>query len=124
MLKVGGVVYRHKPLPLLGYMTRPKHTKPDINQKEIVEELRSLGFDVDVICDLPGLYDIVVSGERHIMCGSKLMFSLDCSLRVEVKRPGQSQTESEIQYMLNQKSRDSYIVAFCVKDVLNWFNGT
>ena len=36
-------------------MARPKHTKPDKNQKEIVEELRALGYDVDIICNLPGL---------------------------------------------------------------------
>ena len=104
-------------------MTRPRRTKPDQNQNEIVEELRVLGFDVDVICDLPGLYDIVVSGERHIMCGHNLIASLDCSLRVEIKSEKGSPTEAEVQYMLAQKSRDSYIVAYCVKDVLRWFNG-
>ena len=77
-------------------MTRPKYTKPDRNQKEIVEELRQLGFDVDIVCDLPGLYDIVVSGERHVWHGYALIASLHCSLRVELKSKGGAPTEAEI----------------------------
>ena len=104
-------------------MTRPKKTKPDSNQAEIVEELRSLGFDVDIICDLPGLYDLVVSGRRHIMYGSNLISSLCCSLRVEVKTEKGLVTDREFEYYNNQLHKDSYIVARSAADVLRWFNG-
>jgi len=104
-------------------MTRPKKTKPDSNQAEIVEELRSLGFDVDIICDLPGLYDLVVSGRRHIMYGSNLISSLCCSLRVEVKTEKGPVTDSEFVYYSRQLHKDSYIVARSAADVLRWFNG-
>ena len=45
-------------------MGRPKHTKPDKNQTDITNELLALGYDVDDVHDLPGIYDIVVSGEK------------------------------------------------------------
>ena len=103
---------------------RPKYaTKPDLNQKEIVDELRSLGFDVDVICDLPGLYDIVVSGERHIKCGHRIIAALECSLRVEIKSKDGLISDAEFEYAQAQLHRNSYVVAYCTKDILRWFNG-
>ena len=64
---------------------RPKHTKPDRNQTEIVKQLRSLGFDVDDVHNQPGLYDLVVSGERHVPNCQQSQFVIECSVRVEVK---------------------------------------
>lgn len=111
-IKVTGVV-SVTPAPVPGDMTRPTYTKPDKNQAQIVEELRKLGFDVDIVCDLPGLYDLVVSG-----------WKLGCvSLRVEVKDGKKMLTPSELHYYNKQKYPDSYIVARCTEDVLEWFNG-
>ena len=104
-------------------MTRPKYTKPDKNQAEIVEELRSLGFDVDIVCDLPGLYDIVVSGERHVPNAAQCHHTVECSVRVEIKSEGGGMTEGELEYMLSQIARNSYIVAYNTKDILQWFDG-
>ena len=89
-------------------MARPKVTKPDKNQKQIVEELRALGFDVDIICNLPGLYDIIVcSGNRCV--------------RVEVKMPGKSLSDNEYKYYKDQKHPGSYLIAYCTHDVQEWF---
>ena len=91
---------------------RPTYTKPDKNQAEIVKELRRLGFDVDVICDLPGLYDLVVSGrkDKYIV-----------SVRVEIKSEKGLLNDNEIHYYELQRHPDSYIVAYNVEDVLQWF---
>lgn len=94
-------------------MARPQYTKPDANQAQIVEELRSLGFDVDIVCNLPCLYDLVVSGWKRG----------EVSVRVEIKADKKLLTPSELHYYNKQKYPDSYIVARCTKDVLDWFNG-
>ena len=88
-------------------MARPKYTKPDKNQQEIVQELRALGFDVDIICDLPGLYDLVVCK--------------DVCVRVEVKSEGRDLTADEFIYFCKQNHQDSYIVAHSAQDVIDWF---
>ena len=68
-------------------MGRPKHTKPDKNQTKITNELIALGYDVDDVHDLPGIYDIIVSGEIAIPFndGDNSGYLLPCSLRVELK---------------------------------------
>ena len=88
-------------------MGRPRFTKPDTNQEEIVRELRARGFDVDVVCHLPGLYDLVVSK--------------DVAVRVEVKSEQGELTESEKDYYDRQKHKGSYIIARSVGDILRWF---
>jgi hypothetical protein len=103
-------------------MTRPKYTKPDKNQAQIVKDLRSLGFDVDIICDLPGLYDLVVSGQKYPhTIGGKGFYRCDCSVRVEVKSDGGQMYDSELRYYKRQKHKESYMVATCTQDILNWF---
>ena len=97
-------------------MGRPKHTKPDANQAEIVEELRSLGFDVDIVCNLPGLYDLVVSGIRWYYPNGPT-----CSVRVEVKREKGWLNETEVEYHDAQNHPESLIVAECADDVMKWF---
>lgn len=104
-------------------MARPKYPKPDKNQEEIVNMLRHLGFDVDIIAGLPGLYDLVVSGERHVPTAVNSRTTIECSVRVEVKSGSEVQTDREMEYMRSQCARDSYIVAYNVKDVLRWFDG-
>ncbi len=95
---------------------RPHHyTKSDANQAEIVEGLRKLGFDVDIVSGLKGIYDIVVSGK-------KLMeFSSVCSLRVEIKPEKGELNETEVKYWESQKHVGSLIIARCTEDILEWF---
>ena len=88
-------------------MARPKRTKPDKNQKQIVRELRALGFDVDIICDLPGLYDLVVSKE--------------VAVRVEVKSEQGKVNDTEKAYYEKQRHKGSYIIARSTGDILRWF---
>jgi len=95
-------------------MSRPRRTKPDANQAQIVDELRSLGFDVDVICDLGGLYDIVVSGELG-------MYAV--SVRVEIKSEDGELNCTELRYLHSQNWPESYIVARNTADIVQWFNG-
>ena len=99
--------------------SRPKYTKPDKNQAQIVEELRSLGFDVDVICDLPGLYDLVVSGNKWVQAAQMTIPAV--SLRVEVKSPKGIPTDAELVYYNRQKNKNSYIIAYNTQDILDWF---
>ena len=90
------------------YMVRPKYTKPDGNQAEIVEDLRARGFDVDIVAHLPGLYDLVVC---KAVC-----------VRVEVKDEGGKLTDTEKEYYEKQKHKSSYILARSAADVVHWFN--
>lgn len=102
-------------------MTRPKRTRPDANQAQIVNELRHLGFDVDIICDLPGKYDIVVSGRKYSHNKDYLYINFPCSVRVEIKMPGRTLYPRELEYYEKQQHPGSYIVASCTEDVLEWF---
>jgi len=100
---------------------RPKRTKPDANQGQIVEELRELGYDVDIVCDLPGLYDIVVSGTKPMEPGV-LAYDCVCSVRVEIKSEGGELNDTEKEYLERQNHKGSYIMARSTEDVLQWFN--
>ena len=102
-------------------IARPKRTKPDKNQKQIVEDLRKLGFDVDIICDLPGLYDIVVSGKQSLKGWGGSEEVVVCSVRVEIKSEKGKLNETEQMYYDGLKHKDSYIVARNVEDILGWF---
>ena len=90
-------------------MSRPKYnTKPDKNQARIVKELRCSGFDVDIICDLPGLYDIVVCSQSRCV-------------RVEIKSSGGKLTGNEWDYYMAQKNRNTYLVVQSADEVIEWF---
>lgn len=103
---------------------RPKYTRTDTNQNRIVKELRALGYDVDIICDLPGLYDLIVSGQKYpITVNGKGFYRCDCSVRVEVKTEQGVISDSEHEYYRNQNHKESYIVARTTKDIIDWFNG-
>jgi hypothetical protein len=106
---------------------RPKHTKPDGNQKLIMDELKKLGFDVDDVHNQPGLYDLVVSGERMVPNAHKCMYVVECSLRVEIKNPDDTSVSApspaQMQYHMDQNHRNSYLVAYHTKDILRWFDG-
>ena len=105
-------------------MTRPKITKPDLNQAQIVKDLRALGFDVDVVNNLPGLYDLVVSGEKYpnTIVDGEGFYRCTCSVRVEVKSKNGLMSDNEIKYYELQRHKQSYIVAYSTKDVLDWFH--
>ncbi len=93
-----------------------RYTKPDANQAQIVDELRALGFDVDIVSSLPGIYDLVVSGDKWIMG-----IVIGCAVRVEVKQEGKELNETEVRYWLKQKAKDSLIKAESAECVLRWF---
>ena len=104
-------------------MVRPKRTKPDSNQAEIVADLRKLGYDVDIICDLPGLYDLVVSGEKETgyVDIDNGIEEMTCSVRVEIKSPFGELNHTEVEYFSSLNHPSSYIVARCTEDILRWF---
>ena len=102
---------------------RPKRTKPDANQAEIVAELRKLGYDVDIVCDLPGIFDIIVSGGFEYLTGDLDYYQItkECSVRVEIKSEKGKLNETEQKYYEAQNHKGSYIVARNVKDITDWF---
>lgn len=91
-----------------------RNAKTDANQSAIVEELRAMGFDVDLVHRLKRLYDIVVSGvpawaDRAV------------AVRVEIKNGKGKLSEDEAEYWKNQRHIDNLIVARETEDVLRWF---
>lgn len=89
--------------------------KVDTNQVQIVTQLRSLGFDVDVISQLKRKYDLVVSG---VPTWSKRAVAV----RVEIKASDKSTlTPGEMEYWAKQRNRDNLIRANSLDDVLRWF---
>ena len=102
-------------------MTPRRAAKKDGNQTEIVEELRSYRYDVDIVHSLSNLYDLVVSGEiEREYQNTTLMPTSAC--RVELKIPGKTLKKSQIKYRDKQNHADNYVVAKCTGDVLRWFN--
>lgn len=107
-------------------MKRPKKTKADANQDQIITDLRALGFDVDDVHDLPGLYDIVVSGEKIIELHDMGKFeiiggSVTCSVRVEIKTQKGKLNKTEKAYRDAQRHLGSLVTIRSVDDVLEWF---
>ena len=97
---------------------RPTFTKPDGNQAQIVKELRDLGFVVDIICNLPGLYDIVVSGRLNVRgCPGPI----PCAVRVEIKMPGKKLNDNEEKYHANDLSPGNLLTADNTQDIVDWF---
>lgn len=107
---------------------RPNYARPDTNAQEIVSGLRELGFDVDIM-PLPNHYDIVVSGlrmNRELVYNKEgkptyANFPNDVSVRVEIKRPGESLNANEEAYWEKQNHPDSLIRAETIDDILRWY---
>ncbi len=101
---------------------RPKRTKPDKNQRQIIDELEALGFDVDRICDLPGMYDLIVSGKKRLPFFTPELSRAKtvCAVRVEIKSEKGKLNETEQKYFDAQK-HDNLIIARQTSDVLKWF---
>ena len=93
-------------------MSFRRAAKKDGNQTEIVEALRALGYDVDIVHQLKNLYDLVITGTRR---GESV------AVRVEVKMPGGRLTPGELEYWQKQRHPDNLIIAESVEDVLRWF---
>lgn len=90
-------------------------SKSDRNQAQIVENLRKIGYDVDIVSREKGLYDIVVTG---VPIWSKRAVSV----RVEIKADSKAKlTPAEEEYWQRQKHPDNLIRAESFEDVLNWF---
>ena len=89
--------------------------KIDINQPQIVRELRAQGFKVDIVSQLKKLYDLVVTG--------KLYGTNDIrTVRVEVKSEGGTLTPDEAEYHRNDPYPETLIIAYSSEDVLEWFH--
>ena len=88
--------------------------KVDVNQPQIVRELRAQGFKVDITSQLKKLYDLVVTG--------KLYGTNDIrTVRVEVKSEGGTLTPDEAEYHRNDPYPETLIIAFSSEDILEWF---
>ena len=96
-------------------MTRRWAARKDATQTPIVEELRALGFDVDIVHREKKLYDLVVSGvPTWARCA--------VGVRVEIKSGAKDTlTKEEVKYWAKQKHGDNLIRAECAEDVLKWF---
>ena len=89
--------------------------RTDGNQTEIVDDLRKLGFDVDIVHREKRLYDVIVSGVPS--WARKAV-----GVRVEIKTdPKEPLSPFEMEYWAKQKNRDNLIRAHCTGDVLRWF---
>ncbi len=88
--------------------------KVDGNQKQIVRELRALGFRVDIVSQLKKLYDIVVTGKRY---GTGEVVTV----RVELKIEGGTLTVDELEYHRAEPYPETLLIAKSTEDVLDWF---
>lgn len=93
---------------------QPRGGRIDANQSQIVRELRSLGYKVDLVSQLKRLYDLVVTGR---------IFGTDeiRTVRVEVKQKGESLSPAEKLYHESEPYPQTLIIAYCTEDVLKWF---
>ena len=64
---------------------RPKRTKPDANQRQIIDELEKRGYIVWNISSLPGLADLIVFGEKLFIGAGGYKSVTPCAVGVEVK---------------------------------------
>lgn len=89
--------------------------KVDGNQKQIVRELRALGFRVDITSQLKKLYDIVVTGR---------FFGTDDvrTVRVELKIPGEKLSPDEADYHRAEPYPQTLLIAYCTEDILEWYS--
>lgn len=89
--------------------------KKDTNHKQIVRELRALGFRVDDVAQVKKLYDLVVTGK---VFGSQEIRTV----RVEVKSEGGTLSEDEQEYHKAEAYPETLIIAYSTEDILEWFH--
>ena len=96
-----------------------KTTHKDVNHNAIKRDLLDLGYEVDDVCAVPGLYDVIVTG-------IPLWSERAVSVRVEIKRPElrakglAALTPAEKVYW-DKFHFDNLIMAWDVEDILAWF---
>ncbi|MBL0320758.1 MAG: hypothetical protein IPP74_15895 [Alphaproteobacteria bacterium] len=86
----------------------------DGNQAQIVRELRAMGFRVDLVHRLKKLYDLVVTGKMGATYDVR-------TLRVEVKKPGETLTADEREYWEAEPYPETLIIAIETEDILRWY---
>ena len=87
----------------------------DGNQKQMVMELRAMGYQVDIVSQLKRLYDLVVTGKTALY-GDAVR-----TVRVEVKMPGEDLTIAEKEYHDRNRYPETLLIAYSTDDVLRWF---
>ena len=96
-----------------------KSTHKDSNHNTIRDELLVYGYEVDDVCSVPGLYDMIVTGLPS-------WSSRAVSVRVEIKRPElwakgmAALTPAEAKYW-DRFHFDNLIIAYETDDILRWF---
>lgn len=107
---------------------RPTYTKPDKNQRQIIDELEKRGYIVWNICNLPGLADLIVFGKKKFNHALSDWYGYDyCAVGVEVKVDNAplSDKEQEIQDTMGEfviVARSSVEdVTPAVKTIEAWF---
>jgi len=88
--------------------------KKDGNQTQIVSELRSLGFRVDLVWQVKKLYDLVVTGRMYGTQEAR-------TVRVELKVGNEELTPDEKIYHENEPYPTTLLIARSTEDILNWF---
>ncbi len=106
---------------------RPHFTKPDKNQRQIIDELEKRGYIVWNISSLPGLADLIVFGKKKARYDSMYPIITWCGVGVEVKVDNAPLTEKE--QMIQDTMGEFVIVARssvedvmpAVKTITAWF---
>ena len=116
---------------------RPKHTKPDSNQAEIVADLRAVGCRVDILSSLPG-HKIEMADAIQVRAGERIEDPLDllvlspcwmhlvkCEVKTDLNAdftPGQiAYFRSLDDWTPENTAGRPVIVAYTTGSVLNWF---
>jgi hypothetical protein len=95
-------------------MSFRRAAKVDLNQPQVVKELRSLGFRVDIVSQVKKLYDLVVTGRMYGTSNVR-------TVRVELKSEGGKLTPDEDEYHKTEPYPETLIIAYKTEDVLEWF---
>lgn len=96
-------------------MSFRRAAKVDLNQPQVVKELRQLGYRVDIVSQVKKLYDLVVTGR---ITGTNDIRTV----RVELKSEGGTLTPDEISYHTSEPYPETLLIAFSTEDVLEWFH--
>ena len=94
-----------------------KRTRRDLNEREIIDLLEAMGYDVDQ----HDTYDLVVSGLKRFNARKLLPQLIAVSVRVEVKQEGKGLRDSQKRYYLGLNHPESYIKVSNAEEVLAWF---
>lgn len=89
--------------------------KADANQEQIVEDLRALGYDVDLVFRIKDLYDLIVSG-IPTWCPRPVAVRVELKINEKAKL-----SPDELEYWEKQRHLGNLIVAVRTEDILKWF---